>query len=357
MKIYKVGILGCNRVANHYKFLLTKHKQIKSLNIVACCDLEDSFASSLANSFAANPYNDMNIMLEREELDFVLVLTPSGLHYEHCHKILSRNVSVVVEKPICLIPEQAFELDLLAKSKNIFISSVFQNRYNPSIVKLKSHMDSDGFGKLITASIRLRWCRYQDYYEDGWHGTWKMDGGVLCQQAIHHIDALRWILGPVESVCAKMSNQVNKLEAEDTLVGIIKFKSGCLSTIELTTAARPKDFEASISIVGDKGIAQVGGIALNKIDVWDFINNSETLEHVSKSFNVDVLNGMGFGHVDFLEDLIESIEKGLEKAPMQVPESTNALELVHALYASVEEEKWIEMKENKRSKLLGLRKI
>lgn len=354
MKVFKVGILGCNRVAEHYKFLLLDHETIDSLSIEACCDLHKKYASDLADSFSARAYTDLSTMIEKEDLDIILVLTPSGLHYEHCLKILSNNVSVIVEKPICLIPEQAFELDKLAKSKNIFISSVFQNRYNPAIRKLKNHMDNNGFGKLISASVRLRWCRYQDYYEDDWHGTWKMDGGVICQQAIHHIDALRWILGPVESVCAKMSNQLNDLEAEDTLVGIMKFQSGCLSTIEVTTAARPKDFEASISIVGEKGMAQVGGIALNKIDVWDFIDNPENIEDVMKPFNIEVPNGMGFGHIDFLKDLIESIKDGYSNAPMQIPESTNALELVHSLYASVEEGGWIETKDNKRSKLLGL---
>ena len=65
------------------------------------------------------------------------------------------------------------------------------------------------------------------------------------------------------------------------MVGIIKFESGCLATIEVTTTARPRDFEASISIVGEKGIAQVGGIALNKIDVWDFVDSNESIEEVS----------------------------------------------------------------------------
>ena len=144
MKIYKVGILGCNRVAEHYKFLLTEYKEIDALDIVACCDLQENFASSLAKSFSGNAYTDLDFMLNNEELDFVLVLTPSGLHYEHCHKILSNKISVVVEKPICLIPEQAFELDSLAKANNIFISSVFQNRYNPAVLKLKNHLDNDG---------------------------------------------------------------------------------------------------------------------------------------------------------------------------------------------------------------------
>lgn len=353
MNQIKIGILGCNRVAEHYRFLLTEYKKIKELSIEACCDLQEKFAISLSESFSAKPFTSLDEMLKMN-LDVILVLTPSGLHYDHCHKILNRGISVIVEKPICLIPEQAFELDKIAKSNNIFISSVFQNRYNPAILKLKNHIDSGGFGKLVTASVRLRWCRYQDYYEDGWHGTWKMDGGVICQQAIHHIDALRWILGPVDSVCAAMTNQINKLEAEDTLIGLIKFKSGCMATVELTTAARPKDFEASISIVGEKGIAQVGGIALNLIEEWDFIEKKETKNEVAKSCNINVPNGMGYGHLAYLEDLVMSIKDNERTIPMQVPESTNALELVHALYASVEENRWIKIDENKRSKFLGL---
>ena len=354
MSIYKVGVLGCNRVANHYEYLLKEYKKIDSIKIVACCDLNNIYATNLAKSFNAIPYVDMGEMIKEESLDFVLILTPSGLHYEHCLRFLSKGISVVVEKPICLIPEQAYELDKLAKSSNLFITSVFQNRYNPAVIKLKKHVENNGFGKLVSASVRLRWCRYQEYYEDGWHGTWKMDGGVICQQAIHHIDALRWILGPVESVCAYMSNQINMLEAEDTMVGLIKFNSGVLATIELTTAARPKDYEASISILGEKGFAQIGGIALNKIDNWEFKESLETYKDVSIKCNVEVHNGMGFGHLDFLEDLIYALNNDLKNLPMQVPESTNALELVHAFYSSFEEGRWVKMEEKRRSKFLGI---
>jgi UDP-N-acetyl-2-amino-2-deoxyglucuronate dehydrogenase len=132
-------------------------------------------------------------------------------------------------------------------------------------------------------------------------------------------------------------------------VGIIKFESGCLATIEVTTAARPRDFEASISIVGEKGIAQVGGIALNKIDVWDFVDSNESIEEVSKLCDVEVLNGMGFGHLDYLNDLISCLSSDGSK----VPESTNALELVHALYSSVEKGEWINVADKNRSKFLG----
>ena len=79
------------------------------------------------------------------------------------------------------------------------------------------------------------------------------------QQAIHHIDVMNWLIGPVSEVCSVSANQLNKLEAEDTLVGLIKFDNGALA-IEATTAARPIDYEASLSVVGEKGYAVIGGL-------------------------------------------------------------------------------------------------
>ena len=94
--------------------------------------------------------------------------------------------------------------------------------------------------------------------------------GVTNQQAIHHVDALTWICGDAKSVSAMSANRANKLEAEDTLVAAIELENGGLATLELTTAARPKDIEASITITGTNGVAQIGGVALNKIEQWNF---------------------------------------------------------------------------------------
>ena len=116
---------------------------------------------------------------------------------------------------------------------------------------------------MVSVSVRLRWCRFQDYYNDGCteHGH-KMS--VTNQQAIHHVDALTWICGEVGSVCAISAKRENKLQAEDTLVAAIELKNGALATLELTTAARPEDIEASITITGTSGVVQIGGVALNK---------------------------------------------------------------------------------------------
>ena len=144
----------------------------------------------------------------------------------------------------------------------------FQNRFNKAIQYIKEAIDKKRFGKIVTSAVVLRWCRYQNYYEDGWHGTWLNDGGVISQQI--RMNALNWLIGPLR-IYVHLKLELNKLQAEDTHVSIIKLNDGSLSTIEATTAARPRDFEASISIIGEKGMAKVSGIALNEIVEWELL--------------------------------------------------------------------------------------
>src|SRR3546814_6932449 len=132
-----------------------------------------------------------------------------------------------------------------AAARGVVCGVVKQNRYNPAMRCLRGMVDEGRVGRLVTAGIRVHWCRGQDYYDDPWHGRWAMDGGVLAQQAIHHLDALQWLGGPIEAVCAAGEAMLNRLEAEDTAVAVVRFKSGALGTIEATTSARDDDFERS----------------------------------------------------------------------------------------------------------------
>ena len=129
--------------------------------------------------------------------------------------------------------------------------------------------------------------------------TGEPKGVVINQQAIHHIDAFNWIVGPVEKVCSLSANQLNKLEAEDTFISILKLDNGGLGTIEATTAARPEDFEASISIVGEKGMAEIVGIALNEIKKWKFVKPEDDDEKVFEKYSQKVPNGFGLSHISF----------------------------------------------------------
>ena len=347
-----VAVIGCGRVAQHYKKIFNSGV-IKKYKILAFCDVLKNRSEELAKHFNAAAYDDLEIMLSCEKPNLVLILTPSGLHFKHTKIAFDYNCNVLCEKPITMIPSEAEHLKEIASKKNLMYGVAFQNRLNPAIIALEKAIKNKRFGKIITSTIRLRWCRFQDYYEDDWHGTWNLDGGVINQQAIHHVDAINWLLGPIDSVNATIANQLNKLEAEDTIVAIMKFTNGALGTIEATTAARPEDYEASLSIVGEKGMAEVGGIALNKIKTWNFIEEMEEDKSIPYYCSQDGETGYGISHGPLLQGIIDTLINGKIDTLVSPEEAISTTKVVHALYKSDEEQSWIRLNDNPISKRLG----
>ena len=353
-KDIKIALIGAGRVAQHYKKILTS-SAVNGFEIIAVADTNKAAATSLAEYWDCKSYENAVTIFEHHNPDLTIVLTPSGLHFEHAKLALMAASNVLVEKPLTMVPHEARQLLELAKRKNLMLSVAFQNRMNPAITCLRKAIQNGRFGCIISANIRLRWCRYQDYYNDAWHGTWEHDGGVINQQAIHHIDALNWLVGPIASVCATSANRINILEAEDTMTAILKFESGALGTIEATTAARPIDFEASISIVGEKGLIVVGGIALNKIETWHFVDQTAEDERIPSLYSNEVPNGYGFGHGPLLQSIIDRLKIGDIKSPINLEKCVETSELVHSLYSSVELGKWVNTREKQVSLRLGKR--
>ena len=197
----------------------------------------------------------------------------------------------------------------------------------------KKAFENKRFGTLVSVSVRLRWCRFQDYYDDGWHGTWAQDGGVTNQQAIHHVDALTWICGNAKSVCAISAKRANELQAEDTLVAAIELENGGLATLELTTAARPKDLEASITITGTKGVVQIGGVALNKIEQWNFSDCIDSEKDITDQYSEEVDNGYGISHYRQLKKIFETFRNGqIDKVPFLAENCIHTLKLIPVSY-------------------------
>jgi len=352
MKIVKIGIIGCGRIANHYLTLYRK-KKIQNSNVVAVCDLIATKAKLLAKKFKCNFYEKIEDLLNNEEVDLIIVSTPSGLHYQSCIKSLKANCHVIVEKPITLLVNEASKIEKLAKSKNLICCVSYQNRFNLAVEKALEMIKKNNLGKIINSSIRIRWCRYQNYYNDSWHGKWSLDGGVISQQAIHLLDIMISACGLPKQVSAFSDRRLNKLEAEDTLVGIIKFNNGILGTVEATTAARPKDYEASITVIGEKGIIEIGGIALNKITKWEVKGQKKLEKKIKKNYSENVPNAYGFSHSKIFNQVINNILKKKNISPVPINGAIKSLKLVHTLYSSIEKKKWI----NYSSRLANSKKL
>ncbi len=348
-----IALLGCGRVADHYKKLIIE-KKINGINVAACCDIKKSKAIKMAKSMNCNYYTDSVKMYKENTFDLVLILTESGNHYRDSIIALKNGNNILIEKPISLLPKHAYEIEKLANKKKLIVENVFQNRHNPAVQKLREVFKKNKFGKIINCSMKLKWHRNQNYYNDGWHGTWLMDGGVINQQAIHHLDTLNWICGPIKKIAALKKNIVNKLEAEDTLSALLEFEKGYLGTIEVTTAAK-EDFEASISIVGNRGMATIGGIALNEIELWKFNDDLSNEKKIIKRYSQSVPSGYGLSHITLLNKVISNIRLKNKKINISVIEAVKSVELVHSIYASIEKNKWILIKDKQLSSKLGIK--
>ena len=348
----KIGLIGCGVVSKRYASVFKK-ENIKNAKVLAICDINENRAKERADELGASYYFDIEKMISSEKLDLVFVLTLSGLHYEHAKILLQNGIHTVVEKPLALRIEHAEELKAIANKNNLLLGVVFQNRFNSAVKYVKSLVDQNILGKKVLTTFRLRWCREQSYYENSWHGDWALDGGVITQQAIHHMDIFQWLGGEIKSVSGTYTQRINNLEADDTTVGIVKFKDDSLGALEATTAARPIDYEASFSIIAENGMIEIGGVALNKIIKLNLINSSKDMASIMKENSQNFKDGFGVGHGPYIQAVVNNLINGIFEAPVSAAESIKSLKLVHAIYTSSDEKRWVSMDENVKFDRLG----
>ncbi len=331
----KFALIGCGRIAKRHAELLGLG-QIADASLAAVCDESEARGRAFGEKFKVPWFTDMHQMMQKADIDVVVILTPSGMHARHLLAIAPYKKHVVVEKPMALSLDDADAMIRACDENGIRLFVVKQNRFNVPIQKLWEARSGGRFGKLVLGTVRVRWCRTQAYYDqDPWRGTWALDGGVLANQASHHIDLLEWMMGRVDSVFAKAKTALVNIEAEDTAVVVLNFSNGALGIIEATTAVRPKDLEGSISILGEKGTVEIGGFAVNEMKVWNFTDALPDDADVMKKFSVNPPNVYGFGHQAYYENVVDCIKNDKQHL-VDGLEGRKSLELISAIYESIE---------------------
>jgi len=349
MKKVRFALIGCGRVSNWHANAI---KNIDGAELAAVCDLVEEKASAMAKEHGVKHYTSYRRMLETENVDVVNIITPSGMHAEHSLDIMNNyRKHVVVEKPMALRVEDCEKMVNTAKDNGIGLYIMMQNRFNKAVLKIKEAIDNDLFGRFVLGTVRLRWCRPQRYYNrDPWRGKWAFDGGALTNQAIHHIDLLRWLVGEVDEVSAIASTRLVDVEVEDTAAAWMRFRNRAMGVIEATTAARPDDLEASISILGENGTVIIEGTSVNRITKWTFN------EIDMKEFSEEPPNVYGFGHRPLLEEVVRSVKNG-PPFPADKGDAIKTIELLGAIYSSIEQQgRCVKLKDRPRSSRLGVMK-
>lgn len=337
------ALLGCGRIAERHSDLLG-NKQIEGARLKAVCDIDEDKAELIGNKFKIPFYKNMHEMMSNESIDVVVVLTESGNHAKNVIELSKYKKHIVVEKPMALSLNDADRMIEACDLEGIRLFVIKQNRYNVPVQKLRSAIENQRFGKLILGTVRVRWCRPQEYYDQAsWRGTWEMDGGVLTNQASHHVDLLEWMMGSVESVQAMSTTALADIETEDTAIVNLRFSNGALGIIEATTAVRPKNLEGSLSIIGEKGSVVIGGFAVNEMNVWEFCDETEDDRQVLKNFSENPPNVYGFGHKLFYENVVNDLFNDQRKS-VDGLEGRRSLELINAIYESIETKKEVRLR-------------
>lgn len=326
--------IGCGRVSRNHLDTLARPDFPGML--VAVCDVVAAKAEEKSARYGGVPaYSSYAEMLSKHpEIDVVDIATPTGLHARHAIDALEAGRHVVVEKPMALRVEDATAMIRAARKARRRLFVVQQNRFNVAIQAARKALEEGRFGTLVMGTVRVRWKRDQSYYEqDDWHGTWALDGGVMAQQASHHLDLLRWFLGDVESVRCDAATRLLDIEVEDTAAATLRFTSGAIGIFEATVCARPDDMEASISLLGEKGSAIIAGKAVNQIVHWKFEESRPDDAEIVARSSSEIPDVYGHGHGPYLRDVAESI---LAKRPALVEgaEGLKNVRVLSALYES-----------------------
>ena len=322
----RLGIVGCGRISQ--KHLEAINGFPDDFELVALCDTDQDVLISVRTNLGVATYQDIQEMLDTQELDAVVLSTPSGLHAEQAIAAARKGVNVISEKPMATRFEDGLKMVRVCDQNNVRLFVVKQNRKNATLQLLKRAIDEERFGDIKVVHVNVFWQRPQEYYDQGggWRGTWEFDGGAFMNQASHYVDLLSWLVGPVEKVHSMLST-TRKIEAEDTGVVNIKWRNGALGSMAVTMLAYPQNIEGSITILGDTGSVKVGGVAVNEIVKWEFADTRDYDQLIADA-SYDTTSVYGYGHSSYYEQVINTL-RGVECPEVDGREGLKSLELLN----------------------------
>jgi UDP-N-acetyl-2-amino-2-deoxyglucuronate dehydrogenase len=304
------AIIGCGQIAQRH----ARHIQMYG-KLTAVCDIVKSKAVLLAEQYGADSYQDIDALLSAESaIDIVVICTPNGLHAEHAIRSLRTGVHVLVEKPMALATSDCEKMINAAADAGKQLFTVVQNRFNPPVRAIKKAIDANAFGKISSIQLTCFWNRANAYYEDSWHGTKSMDGGILFTQFSHFIDLLYLFFGDVKSIVSFTKNADHKeiIEFEDCGVVLLEFENGIIGTINFSINSFAGNREGALIILGEKGIAKIGGEYLNTIAYAQFADyEMENIPASPEPNDYGTYKGSMSNHDKVYQNIIDTLQNGI----------------------------------------------
>ncbi|HEV8196467.1 MAG TPA: Gfo/Idh/MocA family oxidoreductase [Gemmatimonadales bacterium] len=327
----RFALVGCGRIsANHFDALAA---HAADAELVGVADIDPAALERATGRTGAPGFLSLEALLLGADPDLVILATPSGLHAQQAIRVAESGRHVMTEKPMATRWRDGKAMVQACDEAGVHLFVVKQNRRNPTLQLLKRAVDAKRFGKICMVTVNVFWSRPQAYYDSAaWRGTWEFDGGAFMNQASHYVDMLDWLIGPVESVQAYTATLVRNIEVEDTGVLALRWRAGTLGSLNVTMLTYPKNLEGSITVLGEKGTARVGGMAVNKIEHWEFEGKDPMDEEVERA-SYDTTSVYGHGHPRYYQNVIQTL-RGTAAPDTDGREGLHSLEILIATYLS-----------------------
>ncbi|MEZ6092957.1 MAG: Gfo/Idh/MocA family oxidoreductase [Pirellulaceae bacterium] len=341
------GIVGCGMISRFHAKAIA---DLSGAKLVACTSSRPETAKVFASEFGCKAYPTVNELVDADDVHVVSICTPSGAHQEPAVAAARAGKHVVVEKPLEVTLKRCDAIINACQKFNVKLATVFPSRFHACWRELKTAIDRGKFGTLSLADAYIKWFRTQEYYDSGtWRGTWKLDGGgALMNQAIHTIDLLQWLMGPIESIAAMTATLAHKrIEVEDTAVANVQFANGALGSIEATTASFPGALK-KIEVHGSHGSAI---IEEEDIRQWQFQKMTAADQRIIERFGCQTQTGGGasdpaaIGHAahrELFRDFLKAIKTDSLPAIDGV-EGRKSVEIILAIYKAAKTGKRIKL--------------
>ena len=353
MKKYKIGILGCGKVAHlHAKAIL----DIDDAELVAVWSRSEETAEAFAKQYGVKAYRNITKMVTDNQVDLVLVCTPHPFHKNPAIEAARAGAHILVEKPLASSLADCDEMITVCKDNGVKLGVISQRRWYAPVKRVKQAIIDGKIGKPVLGTITMLGWRDRDYYDaDAWRGTWQMEGGgVLVNQAPHQLDILLWLMGDIDEVFGVWSNLNHSyIEVEDTAVAIIKFKNGGIGNILVSNSQKPGIFGkvhvhgengSSVGVQTDGGamfIAGRSGVLEPPVnDLWTIPGEEALLSKWKKKDSefFQQIDATVFYMKEQIEDFIQALEEN--RQPLVTgEEGRKTVELFTAIYRSTRDNK------------------
>lgn len=335
------AIVGCGLIARFHARALA---DVPGAKLVTLVSRSAGNARKLADELGLKDVTlatDLQSVLTDSRVQVVIVATPSGAHLETAVAAAGAGKHVVVEKPLEITTDRCDRIISACDKNKVKLCTIFPSRFGDANIELKKAVDAGRFGRMTLGETTCKWWRPQSYYDEGgWKGTKALDGGgALMNQAIHNVDLLLWMMGPVTHVSgftAMLAHE--RIEVEDTAVACLRFASGALGVIQATTSVHP-GLPKTIAVHGDRGTVVIEQDDLLR---WDFQPSQPADDEIKKRFAQKTGASGGssnpaaishVGHARQLADFVRAIETG-GKPLVDGREGRRAVAVIEAIYQS-----------------------